>query len=365
MLIYESDNCEIHRFGQICVKSFKQKDMFRDAYMRFLDKTNRMENVVPVLVRGENEVVYPYYDRVLVDASDSLNSDQKMDVYKKICETAYKLFIRGICHGDIVRTNIFIDSKNEPYLFDAFCTDVSFNVSFHDSEDCYCLYPNSIHSQKANNKPCLNLLRQELGLDLDPYEYVCSLLRKKIFACSGSENYADMKGQTYSSFENKYFKLDGWRNTSERIAMFQKDNVQFEGKRVLDIGSNCGAVSLYLAELGAKVTGVEINKDRVEIAKELNRFLGLDAEFKAGNLADHIQDLNYDICCCFAVTGRNPDEIGVLRKIYEHSTEILFESNHSPINDFSNLFKSIGYRTVNYLGSTSGFPIRHSYHCSK
>ena len=364
MIIHDSENCEIHRFGRICVKSFKQEDMFRDANMRFLDKSNGMENVVSALIKGENEIVYPYYDKVLVGVSDSLSLDQKMYVYKKICEAAYKFFVKGFCHGDIVSTNVFVDEKNEPYLFDAFCIDIPLDVSFHDSEDCYCSRTSSIHSEKIN-KPCLDLLRKELCLDLDPYEYVCSLIKEKIFACSGSENYADMRGQTYSSFENKYFKLNGWRNTSERIAAYQKDGVQFKGKSVLDIGSNCGAISLYLAELGAKVTGVEINKDRVEIAKELNRFLGLNAEFKAGNLADHIHNLNYDICCCFAVTGRNPDEIGVLRKIYEHSTEILFESNHSPDNNFSNLFKSIGYRIVNYLGSTSGFPIRHSYHCSK
>jgi len=364
MIIYNTKNCEIHRFGNICVKSFKQEDIFRDAYMRFLDKSKGMENVVPILIKGENEVIYPYYDRVLIGISDSLTLDQKIYIYKKICEAAYKFFVNGFCHGDILTSNIFVDSKNEPYLFDAFCINIPPDVSFYDSEDCYCLHTKSIHSEKTN-RPCLNFLKKELGLDLDPYEYICSLLKNKIFACSGSENYADMKNQTYSSFENKHFKLNGWRNTRERIAMFQKDGAKFEGKRVLDIGSNCGAISLYLAELGAKVTGIEINKDRVEVSKELNRFLGLDAEFKAGNLADHIQDTNYDICCCFAVTGRNPDEIGVLRKIYQHSTEILFESNHSPNNDFSNLFRSIGYKTVNYLGSTSGFPIRHTYHCSK
>jgi len=364
MLIHESDNSEIHRFGEICVKSFKRQDMFRDAYMRFVDRTIGMEHIVPVLVRGENEVVYPYYDKVLHTIIDRLTFEQKMHIYQKICQTIYKLFQKNICHGDIISTNILIDSKNDPYLFDAFCMDISLNVSFHDSEDCYCLPPNSIHSQKTH-KPCLKMLQQELGLNLDPYDYICSILKDKVYACSGSENYADMKGQTYTSFENKYFKLNGWRNTVERIFMFQKDGVQFEGKNVLDIGSNCGAISLYLAELGAKVTGIEINKDRVEISTELNRFLGLDAQFKSGNLIDHIHDQNYDICCCFAVTGRNPDEIGILRKIYDHSTELLFESNHSPQNDFTNMFRYIGYTTVNYLGSTSGFPIRHSYHCSR
>jgi len=364
MIIHESDNCEIHRFGKICVKSFKKQDIFRDASMRFWDKTIGMNHVLPVLLRGENEIVYSYHDRVLIDNISSLTPDQKMHVYKRVCETAYKLFQRNICHGDIIVTNIFIDSKNDPYLFDPFGTDIPLNVPFHDSEDCYCLPSGSIHAGKEN-KPCLKLLQRELGLDLDPYEYICSIIRDKIFACSGSENYADMKDQTYTSYENKHFKLNGWRNTAERIAMFQKDGVGIEGKKILDIGSNCGAISLYLAELGAKVTGIEINKDRVEVSTELNRFLGLDAEFKAGNLIDHVQNQTYDICCCFAVTGRNPNEIGVLRKIYDHSTEILFESNHSPNDDFTNMFKSIGYTTINHLGSTSGFPIRHSYHCSK
>jgi SAM-dependent methyltransferase len=235
-------------------------------------------------------------------------------------------------------------------------------MAFVDSPDCYCRNKDSPHERKRH-KPCLKLLAYEMGVDLDPYEHICDVLRKKICSCSGSETYNDMKNMTYASFENRDFKMPGWRNTVERLGQF---GCEFKGKRILDIGCNCGAISLYLQELGASVTGMEINQERVDMAKEMNRFLGLGAKFRNENIENTMGTHweNYDLVVCLAVTGRTACEGKILRKISEHAKEICFESNNCGNDEYARTLSNLGFKAKK-VGETNGFPHRVSYYGTK
>jgi ubiquinone/menaquinone biosynthesis C-methylase UbiE len=51
------------------------------------------------------------------------------------------------------------------------------------------------------------------------------------------------------------------------------------GQRVLDVGSGLGGSARYLAsEFGCKVTGVDLTREFVEVAKELTRLVGLSGQ---------------------------------------------------------------------------------------
>lgn len=76
---------------------------------------------------------------------------------------------------------------------------------------------------------------------------------------------------------------------------------RLDGKTVLELASNTGAISLELASRGAKVIGLEYNSERVDFCNRLAKKLGLDATFKTCDLNYQIPEGSYDIVVCGSV----------------------------------------------------------------
>jgi SAM-dependent methyltransferase len=73
-------------------------------------------------------------------------------------------------------------------------------------------------------------------------------------------------------------------------------NGSIEGLDVADLGCGFGAISLYFANLGARVTGVDPKSDRLEVGAEVASKLGLDASFKRGWIEEApLPDAAFDI----------------------------------------------------------------------
>ena len=86
----------------------------------------------------------------------------------------------------------------------------------------------------------------------------------------------------------------------ERIKRLKLD-VDLHGKEILEIGSNTGAMSFALAQRGANITGIEINKERVDLCNKIAHHYNLNCSFEnidVENLPDHILDKKYDIVLC-------------------------------------------------------------------
>ena len=69
-----------------------------------------------------------------------------------------------------------------------------------------------------------------------------------------------------------------------------------EGLDVADLGCGFGAISLYFANLGARVTGIDPKPERLEVGAEVAGRLGLDASFKRGWIEEApLPDAAFDI----------------------------------------------------------------------
>lgn len=69
-----------------------------------------------------------------------------------------------------------------------------------------------------------------------------------------------------------------------------------EGLEVADLGCGFGAISLYLASLGARVTGVDPNYERARVAGAVAVDLGLAATFRRGWIeAAPLPDASFDL----------------------------------------------------------------------
>ena len=82
------------------------------------------------------------------------------------------------------------------------------------------------------------------------------------------------------------------------VKWLRKDQkVDLEGLRVLDLGSGTGKNSLFLAERGSDVVGIELSKTAVRISKERAETKELDAHFQTGDIGTTIpyEDANFDV----------------------------------------------------------------------
>lgn len=59
-----------------------------------------------------------------------------------------------------------------------------------------------------------------------------------------------------------------------------------KGKKILEIGCGTGSSTIALAEQGAKVTGIDLDKDALQVAEDRKKEYGLDIDLKFMNAAE-------------------------------------------------------------------------------
>ena len=93
----------------------------------------------------------------------------------------------------------------------------------------------------------------------------------------------------------------GSRSTEKRFNEYNIENLFSKNKNVLDIGSNCGFVSLYTSEFVKNVIGVEINPFLVKISNDTKAFLGTqNAKFICSTFEEYETKEKFDIVYSFA-----------------------------------------------------------------
>jgi len=114
-------------------------------------------------------------------------------------------------------------------------------------------------------------------------------------------------------------KNDGPQADTLRFLKFLKKGQKYivENRNILDLGCGTGRNSNYLAERGNSVIGIEISKIALDIAKSRAKDLGLDVDYRLGDIGEpyKIEDDSIDII--LDVTSSNSlNEKG--RDIYIH-----------------------------------------------
>src|SRR5687767_3921500 len=76
-----------------------------------------------------------------------------------------------------------------------------------------------------------------------------------------------------------------------------------KGKSVLHLQCHFGQDSLSLSRMGAKVTGIDLSEAAIEKAREINKDLGLDAEFIVSDVYETPSKLNKQFDIVFTTYG--------------------------------------------------------------
>ncbi|MBK8193018.1 MAG: methyltransferase [Lewinellaceae bacterium] len=73
------------------------------------------------------------------------------------------------------------------------------------------------------------------------------------------------------------------------------ENIDFQGKKVLDIGAGSGVLALFAAKKGAQVTAVDINPLAVDATRRNARENNLDIQAIESDLFDHVPPQRFDL----------------------------------------------------------------------
>ncbi len=125
------------------------------------------------------------------------------------------------------------------------------------------------------------------------------------------EGLEEFKGLLYGELENPLiirerefkFLVDVENGLKTGFYLDQRDNRAYiygivdKGMKVLDLFCYTGSFSVYCAKKGAKVTGVDINENAIDMAKENAKLNGAEAEFIKANAFNFLEetDEKYDI----------------------------------------------------------------------
>lgn len=124
------------------------------------------------------------------------------------------------------------------------------------------------------------------------------------------------QGNTWErEYKNPLFvtKNDGPQADTLRFLKFLKkeEKFQVEDKNILDLGCGTGRNANYLADMGNNVIGIEISKTAINIAKERAKKLGVNVDYRLGDIGEKYEIENDSINLVLDITSSNSlDEIG-------------------------------------------------------
>jgi ubiquinone/menaquinone biosynthesis C-methylase UbiE len=111
-----------------------------------------------------------------------------------------------------------------------------------------------------------------------------------------------------------------------------------EGCSVLEVAPGPGYLAIELAKLGRfKITGLDISKDFVEIAKRNAREASVEVEFRQGSVADiPFPDDTFDFIICTAAFKNFKEPLEALSQMYRvlksGSTALIVDMNRNASN---------------------------------
>lgn len=139
---------------------------------------------------------------------------------------------------------------------------------------------------------------------------------------------------------NHSFENFGIPNTTGKQTSHGKNEVKWNrlkdiflaldvsSKNILDLGCNEGFFSHQLAQMGAKVQGVDIDKLRIKKANFINSIIKTpDIHFNCADIySPEFSELpHFDICLCLGFLHRIPDPFRALESISKKTNIIVFE----------------------------------------
>lgn len=114
-----------------------------------------------------------------------------------------------------------------------------------------------------------------------------------------------------------------------QLIFIQKQLHELKDKVILDVGCATGELAFALAEMGADITGIDLNDHLLEVAQEgipqpNLRFMALDML----HLSDNFQSDHFDTVLCFGNTLVHLKELKEMKQFFFEVSKVLKEGGH-------------------------------------
>ena len=168
----------------------------------------------------------------------------------------------------------------------------------------------------------------------------------------GNQLFGD-EGKLYQSFPE--LNIEGLRPTDKRLVAYGLPEI-VRGKKVLDIGCNCGFLDISISKYVEEVLGIEYNASLVDIANLTAEYLNVEnVYFRQGDFNFFCSEEVYDVVLLFAVHGwinTEPREfVNKIERLLDKNGIVVFESQDLSAGDpmyerITEKFQGIGYKII-------------------
>ncbi len=181
------------------------------------------------------------------------------------------------------------------------------------------------------------------------------------FRKRGKRHFLSTADVIYCAFSTPAFSVgrdEAQRDAARRLFRFGLDATGVRGKRVLDLGSNNGAMLFELSNFGpASGLGVEYDAEKVDLARRIAEFANLSGlEFRQADVDQlEARDLGppFDVVLCLALEAhvRNPARLYALLGELTRG-KLYFEANASTKpKEVESRLREAGFDEIRYLGT--------------
>ena len=312
-------------------------------------------------------------DARLDRAVEGLTAEQRVNIAARALSIALDINAAGYAHRDFHPGNLFwVDGQLHLGDFETLIQ-LPQRTPFLQSYD---LTGRGLPSPHSTNNMCYvgseGSLEQVLRVPLDiAIERLAGDLKEELHQVSLTFKRREIVGRTssrhrcksertYASFRLPGLEVapsDAQRDTQKRFEQFGLGEASLRDMRVLDLGSNIGAMSLGAAQRGASwVLGMEYDPDKVRVASRVAAFTGFTNVQFAEQDVDKVEPLKIadtaDVVFCLAIEAHVQDRAHLFDVLGAACTSTLyFEGNVGcSISKTERALRNAGFRSVEYLG---------------
>lgn len=136
---------------------------------------------------------------------------------------------------------------------------------------------------------------------------------------SASDNFDQNELHNFNQHAQKWWDTEGEFGALHKInplrLEFMQKHLSLENQIILDIGCGGGILSESMAALGAKVTGIDLAEDVLNVAKLHSLDSGVPVNYQLSSAEDHVAQHPdaYDVVTCMEMLEHVPDPAAIIQ----------------------------------------------------
>lgn len=353
--------------GAVVKKTFRTRELFDHELKcyRALAAWDMVPKLVDVDYRSltivSRRLEYP------VTAALTAGAISRTTLAEQIFEAVAAMHGLGLAHRDLHIGNVLFAADRVRLIDFEWVHEYPRGARMPRLQDAYDLtgkgLPSPAHTKSMHwDKKHPRSLRNVTGISAERmYNQYLDRLKRRLKRVSGHRTgvVSGRGGRIYQSFHSRELGPDhAQRNTVLRFRNMGVGSLQ--GQKVLDLGSNLGAVSLHAARLGAyQVLGVELDDSRVSAAKAVVGLLGWSrvVSFQQREIQEFLNstDETFDLVFALAIDAWVGEPARLYRQLRKVVKGHLFlETNRMKTGDEARrALEQAGFLRVEYLGTTT------------